>query len=82
MNSENQVGKGDLELEQATVNIKAIAQVCGCSPDTVTNFLSKMRDFALSYSKEKKRTVCLNVSIGHMILYPNSTIEFKSVDLN
>jgi hypothetical protein len=82
LNSENLLGKGDLELEQATVNIKAIAQVCGSSLDIVTNFLSKMKDFALSFSKDKKRTVCLNISFGHIILYPNQTIEFKSVDLN
>ena len=39
LNSENFESKGDLDLESASVNIKAIAQVCGCSPDQVTYFL-------------------------------------------
>ena len=82
LNSENLASKGDLELEQTTVNIKAIAQVCGTSPDIVSNFLTKMKDLAVSFSKDKKRTVCLNISLGHMVLYPNQSIEFKSVDLN
>ena len=76
------MSRGDLELEQATVNIKAIAQVCGSSPDIVSNFLQKLKDFAVSFSKDKKRTVILNVYFGHMVLYPNQTVEFKSADLN
>jgi hypothetical protein len=47
LNYENLASKADLELEQATVNIKAVAQVCGCPPDIVTTFLSKIKDLAL-----------------------------------
>ena len=34
-NSENIDGKGDLDMQVTSVNLKAIAQVCGCSHDAV-----------------------------------------------
>ena len=82
LNCDNMESKGDLDLEQTSVNIKAIAQVCSCSTENVTSFLQKFRDFAFNFPKERKRTVCLNMSFGHMMIYPNSTIEFKSLDPN
>lgn len=71
LNSENVESKSDLELEHVSVNIKAIAQVCGSSPDQVSNFLGRMKDFSFNFTKEKKRTICLNLSLGQMMLYPN-----------
>jgi hypothetical protein len=82
LNSENLDSKPDLEIEQVSVNVKAIAQVCGSSPDQVTYFLTKLRDLAFSYPKEKKKVVSLNLSFGHLILNCNQTIEFRSQDLN
>ena len=80
LNSENFDSKGDLDLESATVNIKAIAQVCGCSPDQVTYFLQKFKDLVFRFPLDTKRTVCLNMSCGQLMFYPNQTSEFKGVE--
>lgn len=75
---ENLDSKGDLDLESAQVNVKAIAQVCGCSPDHVTYFLQKLKDLVYRFPIDTKKAVCLNMSCGHLMIFPNKTIEFKS----
>jgi hypothetical protein len=39
-----------------------------------------MREYAFSFSNNKKKIVCLNFSIGQIWIYPNQTFEFKSHD--
>ena len=78
LNFENLDSKGDLDLDTAQVNVKAIAQVCGCSPDHVTYFLSKIKELAFRNPIDTKKASCLNMSCGQLMIFPNKTIEFKS----
>ena len=60
------------------MSIKAIAQVCGCSLEQVTHFLTKMRETAFQLCLVKKKVIELNLSIGHLSISPTQLVEFKT----
>ena len=67
-----------MKKEQVTVNIKAIAQVCGCKTHQASQFLQKMKELIYNISLTKKRVICLNVQIGQLWIFPNLIGEFRS----
>ena len=44
------------------------------------NLISKIKELAISISKEKKKLVSLNLLMGTLNFYPNGTIEFKTIN--
>ena len=66
--------------ETVSINHKAIGQVCLCTGEQVHSLLNKLRDLASSLSKQKKKTVNLNLLVGNLYFYPNGTVEFKSIN--
>ena len=57
--------------EQVSVNMKAIAQVCNCSADQISSFLSRLRELAFNTAFTKKKSVSLNFSIGQLWIQPS-----------
>ena len=80
-NSENyaRIPSASAHTDEVSVNMKAIAQVCNCTADQISNFLSRLRELAFSTAFTKKRSVSLNFSIGNLWINPSQTIEFKSI---
>ena len=68
--------------EGAIINMALIASICNCTTDHVCSFLQRMKDLISASCLTKKKTVCLNIAIGHMWFYPNKTFEFKSAGLD
>jgi len=65
------------------VNLQSLAQVCGCTSEQVMQIISKVKEAVLQISS--KKTASVNMSVGHLIFYPNSTYDFKTIgtlDLN
>ena len=80
-NSENyqRVPAACASKEEVSVNMKAIAQVCNCTADQISSFLSRLRELAFNTAFTKKKSISLNFSIGHLWIQPSQTIEFKSI---
>jgi hypothetical protein len=80
-NSENyqRVPASCAAKEEVSVNMKAIAQVCNCTADQISSFLSRLRELAFNTAFTKKKQISLNFSIGQLWIQPSQTIEFKSI---
>ena len=64
------------------VNVKAIAQICGCKAHQANQFLNKLKDTVVGVTQSKKRPVSLNFLIGQLVIQPNLTVEFKNAGSN
>lgn len=80
-NSENyqRIPAASAHKDEVSVNMKAIAQVCNCSAEQISSFLSRLRELAFNTAFTKKKSISLNFSIGQLWIQPSQTVEFKSI---
>ena len=70
-----------MKKELVSMNLKAIAQVCGCKTQQASQFLQKMKELVYNISLTKKRAIFLNLQVGFLWILPNLTVEFKSTGI-